>query len=77
MRVTLSDLTFRFGPILPPGKRVHSVSVNADGSLELELADKPDDRHRYEPNKKYPWFCTCGYAEHETLVHLPRTIDSP
>ncbi|MBD9390170.1 hypothetical protein IB237_23495 [Agrobacterium sp. AGB01] len=31
-----------------------------------------DNRHRFEPNKKYPWFCAiCGYAPHEPLAHLP------
>ena len=76
MRVTLDDLSFRFGPVLPAGKRVNRVSVNADGSLDLELEDKPDSRHKYTPHPKYPWFCTCGYAEHETLVHLPTTSAS-
>lgn len=31
----------------------------------------PDTRHKYVPNRKYPWFCgKCGYAEHEKLKHL-------
>lgn len=71
MRVTLADLSFRLGPMLPAGKRVSRVSINQDGSLELELADKPDTRHHFTPNPKYPWFCTCGYAEHEPLMHFP------
>jgi ribosomal protein L37E len=29
-----------------------------------------DTRHRYQPNRKYPWFCAeCGYPEHERLKH--------
>jgi hypothetical protein len=32
----------------------------------------PDTRHAYKPHRKYPWFCaSCGYAEHEPLMHLP------
>lgn len=27
-------------------------------------------KHKYNPHKKYPWFCAdCGYAEHELLMH--------
>jgi len=30
----------------------------------------PDSRHRFVPDKKYPWFCgQCGYAPHEPLMH--------
>ena len=29
-----------------------------------------DLKHKYNPHKKYPWFCAdCGYAEHEFLMH--------
>jgi len=29
-------------------------------------------RHSYVPDEKYPWFCAhCGYAQHESLKHLP------
>ena len=33
----------------------------------------PDHRHPYKPHRKYPWFCdSCGYAEHDPLMHYPR-----
>ncbi len=70
MRVSLSELNFRLGHLLPAGKEIKSV-VSDGLSIECELGDKPDTRHRYTPHKKYPWFCECGYPEHETLVHLP------
>lgn len=34
----------------------------------------PDTRHAYKPHRKYPWFCaSCGYAEHEPLMHFQPT----
>lgn len=73
MRVSLSELNFRLGHLLPAGKELKSVRPTPDGlSIECEIGDKPDTRHRCAPHKKYPWFCdVCGYAEHETLMHLP------
>ena len=58
---------------------VHGLTIYAARDLIRELkaaADLADSkierRHRYEPNKKYPWFCRhCGYAEHEEIMHLP------
>jgi hypothetical protein len=43
---------------------------------------KPDNRHRFVPNKKFPWFCaSCGYSPHEPLMHfqpeLIAQIDGP
>ena len=73
MRISLADLSFRFSHQLPPGKEIASVAVDERGNLECTLRDKPDTRHVYRPNKKYPWFCECcGYAEHETLMHRPK-----
>jgi hypothetical protein len=30
----------------------------------------PDYRHKYKAHKKYPWFCECGYPEHDTVKHI-------
>lgn len=69
MRISFSDLSLKFAP---PGKVITGVAV--DGcSLVCEVADAPDTRHKFKPHKKYPQFCECGYAEHETLKHLPRS----
>lgn len=71
MKITLSDLSFRFGHAIPRGKRIVGVKVSEDGSLECELGDKPDTRHVFVPHEKYPQFCKCGYAEHVDFLHLP------
>jgi hypothetical protein len=37
---------------------------------------KPDTRHRFAPNKKYPWFCAhCGYPPEHPVMHLPQDAD--
>lgn len=34
------------------------------------LPKSENSKHKYNPHKKYPWFCAdCGYAEHELLMH--------
>ena len=36
------------------------------------MEHKPDTRHRFVPNKKYPWFCRdCGYPPEHPVTHLP------
>lgn len=71
MRVSLSELNFRLGNLLPAGKAIRAVRPSQDGlSIECELGNSPDNRHTYRPHKKYPWFCgVCGYPEHERLKH--------
>lgn len=50
---------------------LNGKTVRLMHSLVVEEVKKPDNRHKYEPNKKYPWFCKhCGYAEHEKIMHL-------
>ena len=40
------------------------------GPWEGGHGTQPDPPHRYQPHKKYPWFCgECGYPEHERLKH--------
>ena len=44
--------------------------------LEKTAYAKVDKRHKYVPDRKFPWFCgKCGYAEHEALMHFPNAQD--
>lgn len=59
----------------PEGTASHMVPIilwAAQRIKDLPPPPLPDNRHVYEPNKKYPWFCAhCGYAAHELIMHLP------
>jgi len=57
----------------------HSIDAATAARLHLELEaasrwvhNNTEKRHKYEPNKKYPWFCKhCGYPDHNEVMHLP------
>lgn len=38
-----------------------------------------DPRHKFQADKKYPWFCgQCGYPPEHDIMHLPnREINEP
>ena len=51
---------------------IFDVSHSTVHEIVKQLDRLSDDRHRYEPNKRFPFQCEhCGYPEHETLKHLP------
>lgn len=40
-------------------------------AASLPKTNNADARHRFEPDKRYPWACArCGYPERETLKHI-------
>lgn len=44
--------------------------------VAAKAAEAPpvDTRHKFIPDRKYPWFCgRCGYASHEALMHVEDT----
>lgn len=54
--------------------RIRSALTAQVQAARVQAAAKTpiDNRHKFQPNKKYPWFCAiCGYAPHEKLAHPP------
>lgn len=60
---------------------LHAIAAIAD-DLRTEIdryrdKNKPDTRHTFAPNKKYPWFCAhCGYPPEHPIMHLPQSYAS-
>jgi len=56
----------------------HTIDEVTAARLKRELDEalafvdrNTERRHKYDPNPKYPWFCKCGYPEHNEVMHLP------
>lgn len=57
---------------LPLREIVHMVDDLREEIERYRMEHKPDTRHRFVPNKKYPWFCRdCGYPPEHPVMHLP------
>lgn len=56
-----------------PFREVDAVVLDALLEIAWSRQPKPvySDRHRFNPHKKYPWFCAeCGYGPSEPLKHI-------
>jgi hypothetical protein len=48
----------------------YSPEELADHVVFLLTQEKPDSRHQFVPDKKYPWFCDhCGYPPYHPVMH--------
>jgi hypothetical protein len=57
---------------LPLREIVHIVDDLREEIERYRMEHKPDTRHRFKPNRKYPWFCAfCGYPPEHPIMHLP------
>lgn len=46
-----------------PSKDLHVRMAKALGDETLAAPPTPV-KHLFTPNRRYPWFCTCGYPPH-------------
>jgi hypothetical protein len=58
--------------MLPLREIVHMADELRDEIERYRMEHRPDTRHRFAPNKNYPWFCAhCGYPPEHPVIHLP------
>ena len=72
----LDYITLKAGQVelanLPLREIVHIADELREEIERYRMEHKPDTRHRFVPNKKYPWFCAhCGYPPENPVMHLP------
>lgn len=72
----LEFVTLKTGDVdlanLPLREIVHMVDDLREEIERYRMEHKPDTRHRFVPNKKFPWFCRdCGYPPEHPVMHLP------
>lgn len=78
----LEFITLKAGDVdvatLPLHQIVHIAEELREEIERYRSEHRPDTRHRFAPNKKYPWFCGhCGYPPEHPLMHLPEVaLDS-